>query len=38
MADLLRKRKHPLEADDPSLFDPAHPRIDYPPPRPVHCR
>ena len=38
MADLLRAHKSPLSPDDPSLFDPAHPRIDYPAPRPVRCR
>jgi len=38
MADLLRARKTPLAPDDPALFDPAHPRIAYPGPRPVKCR
>jgi 5'-nucleotidase len=38
MADLLRARKTPLAPGDPALFDPAHPRIAYPGPRPVHCR
>ncbi len=38
MADLLRARKTPLAPSDPALFDPAHPRIAYPGPRPVHCR
>jgi 5'-nucleotidase len=38
MADLLGGRKAPLRPDDPALFDPRHPRIDYPAPRPVHCR
>jgi 2',3'-cyclic-nucleotide 2'-phosphodiesterase (5'-nucleotidase family) len=38
MAGLLRARKTPLAPDDPALFDPAHPRIAYPGPRPVHCR
>ena len=36
--DLLRARKTPLAPDDPALFDPAHPRIAYPGPRPVKCR
>jgi 5'-nucleotidase len=38
MADLLRKRTTPLAADDPTLFDPAHPRLAYPGARPVRCR
>jgi len=38
MADLLRARKTPLAPSDPTLFDPAHPRIAYPGPRPVKCR
>ena len=38
MADLLRARKAPLTSGDPALFDPAHPRIGYPGPRPVRCR
>ena len=38
MADLLRARKSPLMPDDPTLFDPAHPRIAYLGSRPVHCR
>jgi 5'-nucleotidase len=38
MADLLRARRAPLTPDDPTLFDPAHPRVAYPAPRPVHCR
>jgi 5'-nucleotidase len=38
MAALLRKRTTPLAADDPALFDPAHPRLAYPGARPVHCR
>ena len=38
MADLLRARKTPLAPDDPKLFDPAHPRVAYPGPRPVRCR
>jgi 2',3'-cyclic-nucleotide 2'-phosphodiesterase (5'-nucleotidase family) len=37
MAALLRTRKTPLVPDDPALFDPAHPRITYPGPRPVKC-
>jgi len=38
MADLLRARKTPLGPDDRALFDPAHPRLAYPGPRPVKCR
>jgi 5'-nucleotidase len=38
MADLLRARRSPLTPDDPTLFDPAHPRVAYPGSRPVHCR
>jgi 2',3'-cyclic-nucleotide 2'-phosphodiesterase (5'-nucleotidase family) len=38
LADLLRGRKATLGAEEPTLFDPAHPRIAYPPPRPVRCR
>ena len=38
MAELLRARKAPLTPDDRALFDPAHPRIGYPGPRPVRCR
>jgi 2',3'-cyclic-nucleotide 2'-phosphodiesterase (5'-nucleotidase family) len=38
MADLLRARRAPLTPDDPTLFDPAHPRVAYPGSRPVHCR
>jgi 2',3'-cyclic-nucleotide 2'-phosphodiesterase (5'-nucleotidase family) len=37
MADLLRARKTPLAPDDLALFDPAHPRVSYPGPRPVKC-
>ena len=37
MAGLLRARKEPLAPGDPALFDPAHPRIAYPGPRPVKC-
>ena len=35
LADLLRARKAPLSPD--SFYDPAHPRLTYPGPRPVHC-
>jgi hypothetical protein len=38
IADLLRARKTPLDAADPSLYDPAHPRLGYPGRRPVRCR
>jgi 2',3'-cyclic-nucleotide 2'-phosphodiesterase (5'-nucleotidase family) len=37
MAGILRTQKTPLVPDDPALFDPAHPRITYPGPRPVKC-
>jgi 2',3'-cyclic-nucleotide 2'-phosphodiesterase (5'-nucleotidase family) len=37
MAALLRARRSLLTPDDPTLFDPAHPRIAYPGPRPVRC-
>ncbi|HEX3906068.1 MAG TPA: 5'-nucleotidase C-terminal domain-containing protein [Polyangia bacterium] len=38
MADLLAARKTPLTPDDPTLFDPARPRIAYRGLRPVECR
>jgi len=37
MAAQLRARKAPLDPADPTLFDPAHPRIAFPGARPVHC-
>ncbi len=37
LTDQLRGRKVPLRPDDPALYDPAHPRLDYPGPRPVRC-
>jgi 2',3'-cyclic-nucleotide 2'-phosphodiesterase (5'-nucleotidase family) len=37
LADQLKARKAPLRPDDPGLYDPAHPRLDFPGPRPVRC-
>jgi 2',3'-cyclic-nucleotide 2'-phosphodiesterase (5'-nucleotidase family) len=37
LAAQLTKRKTPVRPDDPALYDPAHPRLDYPGPRPVRC-
>jgi 5'-nucleotidase len=37
MATLLRARGGKLGGDDHDIFDPAHPRLDYPGPRPVRC-
>jgi 5'-nucleotidase len=38
MADRLRARKGTtLAGDAPTLYDPAHPRLTYPAPRPVRC-
>jgi hypothetical protein len=31
------KRRGSVRADDPSLFDPAHPRLAFPSARPVKC-
>ncbi len=31
------KKRGSIRADDPSLFDPAHPRIKLPGPRPIRC-
>ena len=36
-ADVLSQRTQPLRPDDRTLFDPAHPRVSYTGPRPVHC-
>jgi 5'-nucleotidase len=36
-ADLLAHRPQPLRPDDPTLFDPAHPRLSYTGTRPVRC-
>jgi 5'-nucleotidase len=38
LADLLRARKAPIDPDRPPLYDAAHPRLDYPGRRPVHCK
>ena len=35
---LLRQRGGTLRGDDPALYDPRHPRVDYPGQRPVRCR
>jgi len=37
MADLLRKGRAFPRADDRALYDPAHPRLTFPGPRPVRC-
>ena len=37
MADVLKKRGGRLAGDDPTLFDPARPRLSYPGKRPVSC-
>jgi 2',3'-cyclic-nucleotide 2'-phosphodiesterase (5'-nucleotidase family) len=37
LAAALQARKAPLRPDDPAIFDPAHPRLDFPGPRPVRC-
>ena len=37
MADELRARKLPLRPDEPGLYDPARPRLDYPGRRPMRC-
>jgi 5'-nucleotidase len=37
MATLLRARGGKLGGDDHDIFDPAHPRLTYPGPRPVRC-
>jgi len=37
LAELLRARRAPLGADDRALYDPAHPRLALPGPRPVRC-
>jgi 5'-nucleotidase len=37
MAARLRARKGTLAGDAPALFDPTHPRLTYPAPRPVRC-
>jgi len=37
MAALLEARGGTLAGTDPRLFDPTHPRLAYPAPRPVRC-
>ena len=37
IAVALRKRGGTLTPDDPTLFDPAHPRFDLPAPVPIRC-
>ncbi len=37
MADLLRQGRVSPHADDRALYDPAHPRLTFPGPRPVRC-
>jgi 5'-nucleotidase len=37
LADQLRNRKTPVRPEDPTLYDPTHPRLDYGGPRPVRC-
>jgi 5'-nucleotidase len=38
VARALRKRGGALRADDPTIFDPLHRRIELPAPRPLRCR
>jgi hypothetical protein len=38
VADVLRARGGTIDVDDHSIFDPAHPRIEFPGTRPVTCR
>jgi 2',3'-cyclic-nucleotide 2'-phosphodiesterase (5'-nucleotidase family) len=37
LADQLGRRKTPVRPDDPALYDPTQPRLDYPGPRPLRC-
>jgi len=37
VADVLRARGGTISGDDPAIFDPAHPRFDFPGTRPVTC-
>lgn len=38
VAEVLRARGGVIDPKDPSIFDPAHPRFDFPGARPVTCR
>ena len=37
MEEAFKRRTAPVRADDPAIFDPAHPRVALPSPRPVRC-
>jgi 5'-nucleotidase len=37
LAEQLAARRAPVRPDDRALYDPTHPRLDFPGPRPVRC-